>query len=276
MRCLWRLHCERRHRHHSRLWLDWNGRHGALPLIFSSDQPVREPRHSLQRHVERIQPISVHLHAPHHPRHNAVRFFWHICHFVRRGVRRVLYYVPRQEHPSSPRVHPRARFQLLRPNPEGTDSSTKMRSNLLQKPTLLLDGLKKVLHTNDLWHFAFYFGWLSLIFSFTGGAIPSIISRTAGADTDAINLYTNYLFPIISNSTFVFAPLVGYCIDKFGFRGVFDGCLALTQLFLATLLVPVLEIQLLGFVFCSMAQSSLYTLQFAYISTSVSHRLHFS
>ncbi|KAG9402523.1 hypothetical protein AC1031_021967 [Aphanomyces cochlioides] len=134
-----------------------------------------------------------------------------------------------------------------------------------RKPTLLLDGLKKVLHTNDLWHFAFYFGWLSLIFSFTGGAIPSIISRTAGADTDAINLYTNYLFPIISNSTFVFAPLVGYCIDKFGFRGVFDGCLALTQLFLATLLVPVLEIQLLGFVFCSMAQSSLYTLQFAYI-----------
>ncbi|KAG9402525.1 hypothetical protein AC1031_021967 [Aphanomyces cochlioides] len=64
---------------------------------------------------------SVHLHAPHHPRHNAVRFFWHICHFVRRGVRRVLYYVPRQEHPSSPRVHPRARFQLLRPNPEETN-----------------------------------------------------------------------------------------------------------------------------------------------------------
>ncbi|RHY88636.1 hypothetical protein DYB37_004311 [Aphanomyces astaci] len=127
------------------------------------------------------------------------------------------------------------------------------------KPTLLLDGLKHALRSGDLWHFAFYFGWLSLVFSFTGGAIPSIIRRTA-VDADAADVYTNFLFPIVSNSTFLFAPLVGYCIERFGFHQVFAGCLFLTQLFLATLFVPVLEVQLLGFVFCSMAQASLYTL----------------
>ncbi|RQM21470.1 hypothetical protein B5M09_012771 [Aphanomyces astaci] len=116
-----------------------------------------------------------------------------------------------------------------------------------RKPTLLLDGLKHALRSGDLWHFAFYFGWLSLVFSFTGGAIPSIIRRTA-VDADVADVYTNFLFPIVSNSTFLFAPLVGYCIERFGFHQVFAGCLFLTQLFLATLFVPVLEVQLLGFV----------------------------
>ncbi|KAF0721181.1 hypothetical protein AaE_010138, partial [Aphanomyces astaci] len=141
------------------------------------------------------------------------------------------------------------------------------------KPTLLLDGLKHALRSGDLWHFAFYFGWLSLVFSFTGGAIPSIIRRTA-VDADAADVYTNFLFPIVSNSTFLFAPLVGYCIERFGFHQVFAGCLFLTQLFLATLFVPVLEVQLLGFVFCSMAQASLYTLQFAYIMMCYPSRLY--
>ncbi|KAF0694436.1 Aste57867_14691 [Aphanomyces stellatus] len=143
-----------------------------------------------------------------------------------------------------------------------------------RKPTLLVDGLKRALSHHDLWHFAFFFGWLSLVFSFTGGAIPSIISRTAGADTDAADLYTNFIYPLVSNSTFLFAPIVGYCIDRFGFKGVFAGCLLLTQLFLATLLVPVLEVQLLGFFFSSMAQSSLYTLQFAYIMMCYPSRLY--
>ncbi|ETW02317.1 hypothetical protein, variant [Aphanomyces invadans] len=135
-----------------------------------------------------------------------------------------------------------------------------------RKPTLLLDGLKQALRSGDLWHFAFFFGWLSLVFSFTGGAIPSIIRRTA-TDMAAADVYTNFLFPTMSNSTFLFAPFIGYCIERFGFQQVFAGCLFLTQLFLATLLVPVVEVQLLGFVFCSIAQASLYTLQFAYIST---------
>ncbi|RHY34772.1 hypothetical protein DYB32_000648 [Aphanomyces invadans] len=136
--------------------------------------------------------------------------------------------------------------------------------DIVSKPTLLLDGLKQALRSGDLWHFAFFFGWLSLVFSFTGGAIPSIIRRTA-TDMAAADVYTNFLFPTMSNSTFLFAPFIGYCIERFGFQQVFAGCLFLTQLFLATLLVPVVEVQLLGFVFCSIAQASLYTLQFAYI-----------
>ncbi|OQS01590.1 hypothetical protein ACHHYP_00570 [Achlya hypogyna] len=144
----------------------------------------------------------------------------------------------------------------------------------LRKPTLLLEGLRRTLQNGDLWHFAFYFGWLSLVFSFTGGAIPSIIAKSAAGDFIKADTYINYIFPLVSNSTFLFAPLVGYCIDRVGFRWVFGGCLFLTQLFLATLFVPVLEVQVVGFLFMSLAQSCLYSLQFAYIMICYPSRLY--
>ncbi|EQC31820.1 hypothetical protein, variant [Saprolegnia diclina VS20] len=143
-----------------------------------------------------------------------------------------------------------------------------------RKPTLLFEGLQRTLQSGDLWHFAFFFGWLSLVFSFTGGAIPSMIAKTAGTDVAKADVYINYVFPLVSNSTFLFAPIVGHCIDTVGFRRVFGGCLLLTQLFLLTLLVPVLEVQLLGFLFMSIAQSSLYSLQFAYIMICYPTRLY--
>ncbi|OQS05103.1 hypothetical protein THRCLA_20717 [Thraustotheca clavata] len=143
-----------------------------------------------------------------------------------------------------------------------------------RKPTILLEGLKKTLSYGDLWHFAFFFGWLSLIMSFTAGAIPSIITKTAGQNFAKADIYINYFFPLISNSTYLFAPLIGYCIDTIGFRGVFAGCLLFTQLFLLTLFIPVLEVQLLGFLFMSIAQSTLYSLQFAYIMICYPSRLY--
>jgi MFS family permease len=131
---------------------------------------------------------------------------------------------------------------------------------------LLWGKLKHSLKTGDLWHFAFYFAWLSLIFSFTYGAIPSIVAERAPGD-DTAYVYTNFVFPFVSNATFLVAPFVGFCIDKRGFRFVFAACLLLTQLFLLTLLIPVFELQVCSYVVSAMAQACLYSLQFAYIST---------
>lgn len=135
-----------------------------------------------------------------------------------------------------------------------------------QTPTGLVDGLKQQLKRNDLWYFAVFFGWISLIFAFAGGAIPSMLAGLAGDDARAASAYTSILYPVIVNGTFVYSPLIGYVIDRYGFKAIFLACLALVQLFITLLLVPSLRVQLLMFVVYSMAQACLYALQFAYIS----------
>ena len=116
-----------------------------------------------------------------------------------------------------------------------------------------------------MWFFALLFGWVSLIIAFAGGAIPSLLANLAGDDTDAASFYTNILYPILVNGTFGYSAVVGYVIDHYGFKVVFGACIALVQLFIALLMVPVLQVQLVMFVVYAMAQACLYALQFAYI-----------
>jgi MFS family permease len=126
--------------------------------------------------------------------------------------------------------------------------------------------MKEELKRRDLWFFAIYFGWISLIFGFAGGAIPSILS-SLGADTPkAVATYTNILYPVLVNGTFIYSPLVGYIIDHYGFKVIFIACLVMVQGFIALLLVPSLHVQIVTFFVYALAQACLYALQFAYIS----------
>ncbi|RLN93055.1 hypothetical protein BBJ28_00005469 [Nothophytophthora sp. Chile5] len=134
-------------------------------------------------------------------------------------------------------------------------------------PTGLLDGMREEIKRPDLWFFAILFGWISLIFAFAGGAIPSLLVKLAGKDTRAASLFTNFLYPVLVNGTFVYSPLVGYAIDRYGFKVIFAACIILVQLFIALLLVPSLRVQLFMFFVYAMAQACLYALQFAYVST---------
>ncbi|GMF32275.1 unnamed protein product [Phytophthora lilii] len=136
----------------------------------------------------------------------------------------------------------------------------------VQAPIGLVDGMREELKRHDLWFFALLFGWVSLIFAFAGGAIPSLLVKLAGGDTSSASLFTNILYPILVNGTFGYSPIVGYVIDHYGFKVIFVACIALVQLFIALLLVPSLRVQLAMFFVYAMAQTCLYALQFAYMS----------
>ncbi|GLD96958.1 hypothetical protein PINS_up005641 [Pythium insidiosum] len=154
---------------------------------------------------------------------------------------------------------------IIRPRDTMAIPGCQLRAPRFVNPLGLFDGMREELKRPDLWYFAVYFGWLSLIFAFAGGAIPSMLSNLAGSDPSSASLYINYLYPLLVNGTFVYSPVVGYVIDHFGFKVVFVACLALVQAFVALLLVPSLKIQIVTFLVYAMAQASLYALQFAYI-----------
>ncbi|TYZ67432.1 hypothetical protein PybrP1_012807 [[Pythium] brassicae (nom. inval.)] len=154
---------------------------------------------------------------------------------------------------------------ITRPGDSLAIPGLRLEKPRIHTPTGLVDGMKQQLKRGDLWYFAVFFGWISLIFAFAGGAIPSMLAGLAGDDAGAAAAYTSILYPVIVNGTFVYSPLVGYVIDRFGFKAIFFACLALVQLFITLLLVPSLRVQLLMFVVYSMAQACLYALQFAYI-----------
>ncbi|KAE8909373.1 hypothetical protein PF003_g6923 [Phytophthora fragariae] len=136
----------------------------------------------------------------------------------------------------------------------------------INTPIGLVDGMREELKRQDLWFFALLFGWVSLIFAFAGGAIPSLLVKLAGDDTNAASFFSDILYPVLVNGTFGYSPIVGYVIDHYGFKVIFLACIALVQLFIALLLIPSLRVQLVMFVVYAMAQTCLYALQFAYIS----------
>ena len=134
------------------------------------------------------------------------------------------------------------------------------------KPHALGRPMRQALRRLDLWLFAGMFAWISLINGYTTGAIPDLLAQYATNDDQAIRaLYTNYIFPLVSNASFVVAPLVGLLIDRVGFVPVIGLCILVTQLYLGALLVENLRFQLVSFILYAMEQALLYTLQFSYI-----------
>lgn len=135
------------------------------------------------------------------------------------------------------------------------------------KPNGLFSQLKPQLTRIEFWLFFFMFGWISLINAFTTGALPDILRQRGGPDHKYLELFTNYLFPYMSNSAFVFSPFVGIAIHKWGFIPVMVLCIVVAQLYVACLFIDNLYAQLGSFILLSLEQALIYTLQFSYIST---------
>ncbi|RHY84226.1 hypothetical protein DYB35_002765 [Aphanomyces astaci] len=115
---------------------------------------------------------------------------------------------------------------------------------------------------------------LFLVVIFGGGAMPSIIaaSRVPANDSqhdnhDLQRVYTNYLYPLISNSSFLFSPLAGYLVVHFGFRKTFYTTIGIFALLCGSFMLPSLPAQNATFVLMAAANAFLTTMQYVYIST---------
>ncbi|KAF1316439.1 hypothetical protein FI667_g15389, partial [Globisporangium splendens] len=146
-----------------------------------------------------------------------------------------------------------------------TLSGFKWRTPRFVKPTTMWPALKEQFKRPDLWFFGVFFGWISTWFAFAGGAIPNIIYKLAGDDESTADLYVNYLVPLIGNSSFVFTPLVGMVIHKYGFRISFGITTVLVHLFIGFLKINSLHVQIITLLWYSLSQAFFYSLQFAYI-----------
>ncbi|GMF65218.1 unnamed protein product [Phytophthora lilii] len=146
-----------------------------------------------------------------------------------------------------------------------TLSGFTMKWPTVTKPKSMWPALRSQLGRKDLWFFAIFFGWVSMINAFIGGAIPNIIYKDASDNESVGDLYVNYLQPLITNGTFIYTPLLGWIIDKYGCRIVFFVTLLSTHIVIVLLLVPSLTAQTFMLIIFAFEQSAFYTLQFAYI-----------
>ncbi|RHY60544.1 hypothetical protein DYB30_004049 [Aphanomyces astaci] len=135
-------------------------------------------------------------------------------------------------------------------------------------------GLKRQVKRRDYWVYVSLGSMLFLVVIFGGGAMPSIIaaSRVPANDSqhdnhDLQRVYTNYLYPLISNSSFLFSPLAGYLVVHFGFRKTFYTTIGIFALLCGSFMLPSLPAQNATFVLMAAANAFLTTMQYVYIST---------
>lgn len=146
-----------------------------------------------------------------------------------------------------------------------TLSGFRMKWPVVTKPKSMWPQLKSQFGRKDLWFFALFFGWISTINAFVGSAIPNIIYKDDGGDESVGDLYVTYLQPLVTNGTFIYTPLIGWIIDRFGCRVVLLMTLLTTHVVIVLLLVPSLTAQTFMLILFSFEQAAFYTLQFAYI-----------
>ncbi|KAG9399878.1 hypothetical protein AC1031_011299 [Aphanomyces cochlioides] len=136
----------------------------------------------------------------------------------------------------------------------------------------LWTGLKTQIKRKDMLSFMALGSMLYLIIVFAGGAVPSIVTSLANHDAHLKNLYTNYLYPLVSNLSFVFAPIAGYLL--FGFRKTAYVTGLLFALLSGSFMIPSLPAQNLSFVIMAAAQGFLNSMQYVYIMHSFPHELY--
>ncbi|ETV73471.1 hypothetical protein H257_11603 [Aphanomyces astaci] len=142
-------------------------------------------------------------------------------------------------------------------------------------------GLKRQVKRRDYWVYVSLGSMLFLVVIFGGGAMPSIIaaSRVPANDSqhdnhDLQRVYTNYLYPLISNSSFLFSPLAGYLVVHFGFRKTFYTTIGIFALLCGSFMLPSLPAQNATFVLMAAANAFLTTMQYVYIMTCFPHELY--
>ena len=100
-----------------------------------------------------------------------------------------------------------------------------------------------------------------------GTSFPALLAATTSS-VDDLGTYTSYLFPFISNASFLVAPLLGYLIDSKGFQLVIGINLFLGLLFIASVLVVTSRVLYIGvFLVYLSFSASLFMIQGAYICT---------
>lgn len=76
-----------------------------------------------------------------------------------------------------------------------------------------------ILSSNRFISLATWYSLSLLIVAFMAGALPDILSRFSSRPFyKGKDVYSDFIIPIISNSSFLFAPLSGIIIETFGFR----------------------------------------------------------
>lgn len=154
---------------------------------------------------------------------------------------------------------------VTKPNKHYTLSCFSRRLPKITKPRGLWTDVKSQLYRKDLWFFAVFFGWISTINAYTGGALPNILYKAAGANESLGDTYVNYVSPTITNGSFVWTPIVGWAMEKYGFKHVFVATLVVMQLFMVFLMIDSLGAQIVSLLLFSIGQSAFYALQFSYI-----------
>ena len=140
------------------------------------------------------------------------------------------------------------------------------RFNVQQNLKGLFNGFRKQIKRRDFWAYAGIGSYFAFINTYVGGAIPNINKSLADGETDLAKLYTSYLYPMISNSSFLFAPLAGHFMDTRGFKKMGYIAIAIFQLLILALMLPSIKAQILAFVLFSMGQGVMTAMQYSYIS----------
>ena len=113
------------------------------------------------------------------------------------------------------------------------------------------------------------------IVSYMGGAMVSILASKSD-DQNLVNVYNNYLYPILSNgTTTLISPLVGYLIGKRGFTAVFTVCNITSQAFLMfTFLQGSIHLQILSLSLYGCQKAFLITSFFAFLAVEFPLRIN--
>ncbi|GAB5355913.1 hypothetical protein AAMO2058_000245600 [Amorphochlora amoebiformis] len=112
--------------------------------------------------------------------------------------------------------------------------------------------------------FCVLFAWCTMSNVVIGGLVESL-AASKSSDSDSLHIFNGYAYPIIGNSTFLFAPMVGYLIQETGFALSMTFCIVFTQISLALCWGPELVSQYFMLFFFNLTQAFAYTIEFAYI-----------
>ncbi|OQR86895.1 hypothetical protein ACHHYP_09812 [Achlya hypogyna] len=135
-------------------------------------------------------------------------------------------------------------------------------------------GYKTHIRRRDFWAFVTIGAILTLINVFAGGAIPNIVKRLEPNDAARRSKYTNYLYPLVSNSSFVFAPITGWFIERYGFRKAAYLTIVEFILLCGAMMLPYLAAQILSFALLAIAVGSLTAIQYSYIMDCFPNKLY--
>ncbi|OQR86911.1 hypothetical protein ACHHYP_09813 [Achlya hypogyna] len=133
---------------------------------------------------------------------------------------------------------------------------------------------KLQLRRRDFWVFVCVGSFLTLINVFAGGAVPNIVKQLEPRDVSLQSTYTNYLYPLVSNSSFVFAPFTGWIIERRGFRKAAVVTVVEFGMLCGSMMLPSLRAQILSFALLAIAVGSLTAIQYSYIMKCFPSKLY--